>query len=127
MSSSLFLRDAVVVIIPDRKLFLGPAGSPNPKLSEGLAKEHCEKAGSRVEFTTSNYGVTTTPEKEYRISTGQLECPAEDMVDRKGRRVRVIYRIEELEKLVLSRRAKLTMNEILAVVRKSFLPNGSFL
>ncbi len=79
-----------------------------------------------MEFTTSNYGVTTTPEREYKISTGQLECPAKDMVDRKGRRVRVIHTLEELEKLVLSRRAKLTLNEILAVVRNSLLPEGSF-
>ncbi len=72
-----------------------------------------------MEFTSSNYGVKTTPEKEYMISTGRLECPAEDTLDKKGRRVRIIQRVEELEKLVLARRAKLTPIEILAVVRKN--------
>ncbi len=93
------------------------AGSPNPNLSEGLEKEHCAKAGSCTKFTTSNYGVTTTPEKEYKIAKGLLKCPAEDMVDKKGRRVRVIQPIEDLQELVLSRRARLTYDEILAVVR----------
>ncbi len=74
-----------------------------------------------MKFTTSNYGVTTTPEKEYNISTGQIECPAEDMVDKKGSRVRIIQRIEKLEQLVLSRRARLTADEILAVVSDAWI------
>ncbi len=73
-----------------------------------------------MEFTTSNYGVKTTQEKEYMISTGRLECPAEDTLDKKGRLVSIILRVEELEKLVLARRAKLTPIEILAVVRNFF-------
>jgi hypothetical protein len=57
--------------------------------------------------------------KEYGISTGNHLCPEEDMKDKKGRRVRVIRRIEELKRLKLCRKAHLTVtdDEILTVVR----------
>jgi hypothetical protein len=73
--------------------------------------------GFDVEYTTSNYGLTTTPQKEYEISTGKRPCPEEDMKDKKGRRVRIIRLIEELRQLKLCRKAGLTDDEILAVVR----------
>jgi hypothetical protein len=73
--------------------------------------------GFNVEFTTSNYGLTTTPQKEYEISTGKRLCPEEDMKDKKGRRVRVIRGVKELERLKLCRKARLSDDEILAVVR----------
>jgi hypothetical protein len=74
--------------------------------------------GFSVSFTTSNYGLTTTPQKEYEISTGMRPCPEEDMKDKKGRRVRVIRKIEELKLLELCKnKAHLTDDEILAVVR----------
>ncbi len=57
--------------------------------------------GFNVEFTTCNYGLTTTPKKEYGISTGAhwQECPKKHMEDKKGNCVRVIRRIEELKLL----------------------------
>ena len=73
--------------------------------------------GFDVEYTTSNYGLTTTPQKEYEISTGKRSCPEEDMKDKNGRRVRVVRRIEELKLLKLCKKAGLTDDEILAVVR----------
>jgi hypothetical protein len=69
------------------------------------------------EFTTSNYGLTTTPRREYEISTGQRVCPEEEMQDKQGRRVRIIRRIKELKLLKLCQKACLTDDEILAVVR----------
>ncbi len=73
--------------------------------------------GFNFEFTTSNYGLTTTPLKEYEISTGMRPCPEEDKKDKKGRLVRVIPRIEELKQLKMCRKACLSDDEILAVVR----------
>jgi len=73
--------------------------------------------GFDVKFTTCNYGLTTTPQKEYEISTGKRPCPEEDMKDKNGRRVRVVRRIEELRQLKLCRKAGLTDDEILVVVR----------
>lgn len=69
-----------------------------------------------IEFTTSNYGLTTTPQNEYGISKGGQTCPEKDMLDKKGRRVRVIRPIEELKQLPLCLNTKLTDDEILAVV-----------
>jgi hypothetical protein len=76
-------------------------------------------------FTTSNYGLKTTPRKEYEISTGKRACSEDDMKDQKGRRVRVIRRLEELKLLKLCQKARLTDDEILAVVRapQIYLPN----
>ena len=73
--------------------------------------------GFDVEFTTSNYGLTTTPRNEYEISTGKRLCPEDAMKDKKGARVRVVQQIAVLSQLDLCRKAGLTDDEILAVVR----------
>ncbi len=72
--------------------------------------------GCDFEFTTSNYGLTTTPRKEYEISMGQRLCSEKDMQDKKGRRVRVVRLLDELKLLKLCQKAHLTDDEILAVV-----------
>jgi hypothetical protein len=72
--------------------------------------------GCDIEYTTSNYGVTTTPRSEFEIAMGLRECPERDMLDRKGRKVRVIRRIDALRTLDICRRAGLTDDEILVVV-----------
>ena len=100
-------------------------GAPNPNYSKGVKNEHCVMWGFDVEFMTSNYGLTTTPQKEYEISTGKRLCPEEDMKDKKGRRVRVIRRIEELKVLKLCQRARLNDDEILAVVCTQQIPTIS--
>ena len=82
-----------------------------------MEEEHCVKAGWDDEFISSNYGVRTTPRKEYEIATGRRACPPEDMLDKKGRKVRIVQRIEELKQLKLAKKAGLTEEEIVAVVR----------
>ena len=81
-----------------------------------MEEEHCVKAGCDDEFVTSNYGIRTTPRKEYEIATGRRACPPGDMLDKKGRKVRDVRRIEELKGLKLVQRAGLEEAEILAVV-----------
>ena len=73
--------------------------------------------GCEEEFVTSNYGVRTTPRKEYEIATGARECPAEDRKDTRGREVRRVRRLEELEGEEAAQRAGLERIEIPAVVR----------
>ena len=73
---------------------IGGAGSPNIKFRDGIEKEHTKMAGCDTKFTTNNYGVTTTPRKEYAVATGKQECPKEDMMDRKKRKVRRIRKID---------------------------------
>ncbi len=99
-----------------RALSFLSAGAPHENLSKGMMDEHCAKAGCTDDFETSNYGVRTNPRKEYEIATGRRACPAEDKLDRKGKEVRVVKRIDELKVLKISRKAALTEDEILAVV-----------
>ena len=92
-------------------------GHPHPNLSKGVEEEHCVMAGCDDEFVSSNYGVRTTPRKEYDIATGRRACPPEDMLDKKGRKVRDVRPIAELKRLKLVQRAGLEDVEIVAVVR----------
>ena len=101
------------------------AGAFNPKISEGIKNEHTSMYGHSKEFETSNYGVKTKPEKEWEIAMGLKECPEEDMMDRKKRKVRVIRRIDALRTLEICRRAGLTDEEILAVVSAAALVHRS--
>jgi hypothetical protein len=95
------------------------AGSPNTKFWEGIENEHTKMAGFDTSFTTNNYGVTTTPLKEYNIATGKQVCPEEDMLDRKKRKVRVIHKIDALKTLKICEKAGLADYEVLAVVSLS--------
>jgi hypothetical protein len=112
--------------IPMKVCTIPIPGAPHPNLSKGIHDEHCVMWGFDVKFTTSNYGLTTTPRNEYEISTGKRLCPEEDMQDNQGRRVRVIRRIEELRLLKLCVKARLTDDEILAVVRAQHMPIHSY-
>ena len=42
-------------------------GPPNPNLRLAMRTEHCGSADSKFEFTTGNYGITTTPEIEWHV------------------------------------------------------------
>jgi hypothetical protein len=50
-------------------------GSPNLDFETSMRAEHCVKAGCDVPFTTTNYGISTTPHLEwlYIVGTEQLE------------------------------------------------------
>jgi len=72
--------------------------------------------GSDVPFTTSNYNVTTTSYDEYMYVMGEKACPEHQMLDREGKRVRVMRRIEDLMQLPLAMEAKLERAEVVAVV-----------
>ena len=43
----------------------GVIGGPNPNLQQAMADEHLHRSESTQEFTTNNYGVTTTSEIEW--------------------------------------------------------------
>jgi len=45
-------------------------GAPRPNIAEGIKKEHTESADADLEFTTGNYGITSTPRAEYELVTG---------------------------------------------------------
>merc|ERR1712129_54694 len=55
-------------------------GSPNAKVFEAMEEEHCYSRDSNMEWTTGNYGITTTPKVEWGFvvtpgdSTRKLEA-----------------------------------------------------
>ena len=81
-----------------------------------MKQEHCELYGHDVQFTTSNYGITTTPQDEYQIATGKKQCPKKDTMNKDGKFVRVIKKIKDLQELPQSIDAGLLFIEILALV-----------
>ena len=58
-------------------------GTPNPHVEEGIQKEHRARSTARKYFTTTNYGVRTTPSLEYQFVTkadpeaSYPSCPAD--------------------------------------------------
>ncbi len=98
------------------------SGLLHPDLSKGFHEKHCVMWGVDLEFTTSNYGLTTTPRNEYEISLGKRPGPEKDMQDKKGKTVRRIRQIEKLIQDDLSRKAGLTHDEILTVVCAKYAP-----
>jgi hypothetical protein len=42
-------------------------GSPNPKVEEGMRREHCDRLNAKSEFVTSNYNIKTFPELEWHF------------------------------------------------------------
>jgi len=91
-------------------------GPPNLKIAEGMKNEHTVLACCKDEFTSTNYGITTSPLKEFEIATGRRPCPEEDMKDRHGHTVRTLRSVDALRTLEICIKAGLTDEEILAVV-----------
>ncbi len=83
--------------------------------------------GCTANFVTGNYGVVTNPRKEFEIAMGWRECPEKDMLDKKGRKVRVIQRLDALRTLEICKRAGLTDDEILVVVSAAAFPSVTHL
>jgi hypothetical protein len=81
-----------------------------------MEAEHCSKVGCLIQFTTGNYGVTTTPRREWNIVLGLEECDMADMKDRSGNIVRRIPKIRDLKEMALATDSKLVDAEIIAVV-----------
>ena len=42
-------------------------GEPDADIEKGMREEHTMLPGSDVEFSTPNYGLTTTPSKEWAL------------------------------------------------------------
>ena len=58
----------------------GRCGEPDADLEAGMRKEHTELDDADVEFSTPNYGITTTARKEFELvasyMSGSSECEA---------------------------------------------------
>ncbi len=84
-------------------------GLPHHNILAAMEMEHCRKADSRIQFTTPNYNITTTPEKEFELVKDAEKAKA---VSQGARRV-LFY--EDLLKIEVVKRAGLTVPEIIAL------------
>ena len=79
-----------------------------------MCAEHTTRGGSTFAFTTGNYKITTQPFKEWAYVVGDESGHRVDCPDRThGREIKPI---DELMMKPLARRAKLTEEEMVAVV-----------
>jgi hypothetical protein len=90
------------------------AGAPNLDFKKAMCAEHTIRGGSTFTFTTGNYNITTQPLKEWSYVVGdesgrRVECPDKTH----GREIKPI---DALMKKPLARKAKLTEEEMIAVV-----------
>jgi hypothetical protein len=67
----------------------GVCGPPDADIEKGMREEHTARPDSKTEFTTPNYGITTTPDTEWSLMfEGGSECqgPGE-----RGQRLRDVH------------------------------------
>ena len=77
---------------------------------KGMQAEHCDSKDSLMEFTTLNYGITTCPSNEWKVT---LTCD-ESLADmRHGRR---LPDIEQLMQSKYVQEAKLEKCEVVSLV-----------
>ena len=85
-------------------------GPPSLEFCKDMTAEHTAKGMHDVSFTTSNYGVTTTPSAEWEhVANGTL--PEDER--RNGRRM---PKVDDLMQLAQSVQCGLTRDEVVAVV-----------
>ena len=87
------------------------AGHPDLDFDKAAEAEHCTRAGHDYAFTSTNYNITTTPEKEWGIVVKRDQAPVSEMGH--GRR------IPDAKELVASPQALLAglmLIEVLAVI-----------
>lgn len=100
----------------------GRVGVPHLDFKREMLREHCVRYGCNTQFTTRNYGITTTPRQEWKYivsdvlgESGQLQegvpCPQDQMGN--GRK---IGSISDLMQLPLVGQAGLNDYEVLALV-----------
>ena len=79
-----------------------------------MEDEHCAMAGCDLEFET--HSVRTTPRREFEIALGRRACPVAETMDSNGNVIRFVRSIENLRDTRIARKARLTDEEIYAVV-----------
>ena len=105
----------------------GVVGEPHVNLEKGVRKEHEDMADSEKSFTTNNYGITTTPKKEYQLHVefpgiggddvkvaGTRRCSTFDGKSQED--LRTLRPIDYFLKLDTVKKVALTWVEVLAVI-----------
>jgi hypothetical protein len=82
-----------------------------------MEDEHCEEnLGCDLEFTTTNYGITTTPKKEYEIAMDPRKCPEAERKNKRNEVVRHVRSLDDLVEMPMTKDARLLRFEVKAVV-----------
>lgn len=89
----------------------GRVGSPSLDFLHSMEAEHCRKGGCDAQFTTGNYGITTTARREWEIVMG-----AEEPTEEECKFGRVLHKLSELQQLPLAQEAQLKLEEVVALV-----------
>lgn len=89
----------------------GRVGTPHLDFMKAIEAEHCLKAGCDVEFTASNYQITTTAKKEWDIVIGRSECPEHQRTHNRS-----LHTLQNLMELELTKKAGLALSEVIALV-----------
>jgi Ca2+-binding EF-hand superfamily protein len=86
-------------------------GQPHTKLLPAMKAEHCSKAGFDFQHTSKNYGITTSPEREWKVVVEGLACAAKEL-----KHGRVVRTLTEYSKDPLVESARLSQEEVISVV-----------
>ncbi len=86
-------------------------GFPHLEFEKTMDAEHCIMAGCNMEFSTRNYGITTTAKTEWGVVVKGEAPPPEHM-----QHGRVIVSVEEKLRSAEARKAGLRREEIIAVI-----------
>ena len=84
-------------------------GEPHADIARGMEKEHLESNDADIPFRTANYGILTTPRKEWEL----VESGGKGLADGD---TRVLRPLEDLEKSETAQNAGISRPEIRAVV-----------
>ena len=103
-------------------------GAPNPRVEEGIRREHCERSNATTPFTTPNYNVTTCARTEYEFVIDPRDgyAYAHTPIDKalwsdvgrkvwKGERGREPLRLCEFESHLIAQRSALRKGEVIAL------------
>jgi hypothetical protein len=89
-------------------------GFPHLEFLAAMEQEHCQLAGADVEFTTRNYGIRTTPRKEWLYVVADKPHKPEPPADQL-RHDRIIPDVAEKMKCQLAVDARLRKEEVIAI------------
>jgi hypothetical protein len=92
----------------------GRIGFPHLEFFSAMEQEHCQLAGADIEFTTRNYGIRTTPHKEWLYVVAEKPHKPEPPQDQL-RHDRIIPDISEKMKCKIVKDADLRREEVIAV------------
>jgi ankyrin repeat protein len=94
-----------------RKGLSSRIGFPHLEFFKTMEAEHCSMAGCDMQFTTRNYGITTTAQAEWGIVVRGQAPPPNHMLHG-----RVTALVEDKLQCAQARKAKLRREEVIAVI-----------